>query len=149
MSIAEDTQVADAKPNRPPPAYSGVGEWVSTWLAPKLERDIKRTFQWCPQWWAHPEAVERLESLWRAWETLRLDPGTGMSTWWVDHADPMLAILCNPDVGPFGHCHGEHRSNRHPLEAAKLPDPWPLRPGPEPSQTSAFETAMGERDGNG
>ncbi|MGV0111135.1 DUF4913 domain-containing protein [Arthrobacter sp. CP30] len=32
-------------------------------------------------------AVSRLNALWRAWETLRLDPGTGMSDWWRIHAD--------------------------------------------------------------
>ncbi len=25
---------------------------------------------WCPQWWRPPKAVSRVESLWRAWETL-------------------------------------------------------------------------------
>ena len=41
-----------------------------------------------------------------------------MSTWWVDHADPQLAQLCNPDIGPFGHCHTTHGRDIAPLETA-------------------------------
>jgi hypothetical protein len=96
-------------------------------LCPNLEREIKRTFEWCPQWWDHPEAVQRIEALWRAWEVLRLDGGTGMSTWWVDHADPQLALLCNPDIGPFGHCHTTHGRDITPLRTTDPPDDWPLR----------------------
>jgi hypothetical protein len=58
---------------------------------------------WCPQWWRHPEAVSRLEALWRVWENLRLDGQTGMSVWWRDHADPHMARLMSTD-GPFQGC---------------------------------------------
>ena len=109
------------------PAYPDSATWVARWLCPNLEREIKRTFEWCPQWWDHPEAVQRLEALWRAWEVLRLDGGTGMSTWWVDHADPQLALLCNPDIGPFGHCHTTHGRDITPLRTTDPPDDWPLR----------------------
>ena len=46
---------------------------------------------WCPEWWRHAEAPSRLEALWRAWEHLRLDPATGMSVWFRDHADHHMA----------------------------------------------------------
>lgn len=55
---------------------------------------------WAADWWRYPEAVSRLEALWRAWEALRLDPATGMSVWWRDHADHHMAILFSSD-GPF------------------------------------------------
>ena len=42
----------------------------------------------------------RLEALWRAWEHLRLDPATGMSVWWRDHADHHMRVLMADD-GPF------------------------------------------------
>jgi len=109
----------------PQPAYPNSPTWVASWLCPNLEREIKRTFEWCPQWWDHPEAVQRLEALWRAWEILRLNGGTGMSTWWVDHADPHLSLLCNPDIGPFGHCHTTHGRDIAPLRATEPPDDWP------------------------
>ncbi|MGJ3192225.1 DUF4913 domain-containing protein [Paenarthrobacter sp. FR1] len=64
---------------------------------------------WCPQWWKHAEAISRFESLWRAWEYLRLDGTTGMSVRWRDYADHHMNELlssdgpfkgCNPDDGP-------------------------------------------------
>lgn len=42
---------------------------------------------WCPKWWAHPEAVNRIELLWRSWEELRHDAMMGMSIWFRDHFD--------------------------------------------------------------
>ncbi|WP_221186477.1 DUF4913 domain-containing protein [Terracoccus luteus] len=38
--------------------------------------------------------------MWRAWEALRLDPATGMSVWWRDHADHHMTVLFSPE-GPF------------------------------------------------
>jgi len=65
---------------------------------------------WCPEWWRHAEAIARLEALWRAWEHLRLDPATGMSVWFRDHADHHMGVLLSAD-GPFKGCkpdkHGE------------------------------------------
>lgn len=39
--------------------------------------------------------------MWRAWEHFRLDPTTGVSVWWRDHADPHMRILIS-STGPFG-----------------------------------------------
>jgi Domain of unknown function (DUF4913) len=119
------TTEAEGEEGPPEPGFSNCATWVAKWLCPNLEREIKRTFEWCPQWWDHPEAVQRLEALWRAWEFLRLEPGTGMSTWWVDHADAHLALLCNPDIGPFGHCHTTHGRDVATLRATEPPDDWP------------------------
>ena len=58
---------------------------------------------WCPQWWKHADAISRLEALWRAWEHLRLDPATGMSVWFRDHADPHMGVLLDSE-GPFKRC---------------------------------------------
>ena len=58
---SEDDPIA-----KPEPAYPNSATWVARWLCPNLEREIKRTFEWCPQWWDHPEAVQRIEALWRA-----------------------------------------------------------------------------------
>jgi hypothetical protein len=124
------------------PAYPDSATWVVRWLCPNLEREIKRTFEWCDQWWDHPEAVQRLEALWRAWEVLRLDGGTGMNTWWVDHADPQLAVLCNPDIGPFGHCHTTHGRDIAPLAATEPPADWALRPA-DPVYSATNPTVAG------
>jgi len=58
---------------------------------------------WCSQWWDHPEAVSRLEALWKAFEVLRRDPGTGAATWWRDYADPTMAALSDA-AGTFAKC---------------------------------------------
>ena len=52
------------------------------------------------RWWDYPEALARIDALWRAWEHLRLDGATGSSTWWIEHADHHLPILMSPE-GPF------------------------------------------------
>jgi hypothetical protein len=127
MSISDDwdiattpTSPADPQDTPPQPRYPDVEGWVAKHLLPTyLRQSGPRT--WCAQWWRHPEAVERLEALWRAWEALRLDPTTGISVWWRDHADHHLPILLSTD-GPFARC--AHRGHQD------LPDPLPTAPAP-------------------
>jgi hypothetical protein len=57
-------------------------------------------YRWAADWWNYPEALARLEAMWRAWEHLRLDGATGSSIWWIEHADHHKPILLNPE-GPF------------------------------------------------
>jgi len=78
---------------------------------------------WAAEWWRYAEAVSRLDSLWRAWEHLRLDASTGMSVWWRDHADHHMPILLDPD-GPFAGAEGE-------LNSSKRGEPLPYAPPPE------------------
>lgn len=61
------------------------------------------SWHWCSHWWDHPEAVSRLEALWKAFEVLRRDPGTGAATWWRDYADPTIAALSDA-AGTFAKC---------------------------------------------
>jgi Domain of unknown function (DUF4913) len=125
MSTPDDwdtTSPTRTEKDQPPPEprYSGLEAWVTGHLLPTyLRQSGPRT--WCPQWWRHPEALERLEALWRAWEALRLDATTGMSIWWRDHADHHLPILLSPD-GPFARCAA--RTHQKP------PDPLPTDPAP-------------------
>lgn len=58
---------------------------------------------WCPRWWLHPEAVNRIEALWRTWEQLRTDPMMGMSAWWRDHFDHHWDRLVGSG-GVFAYC---------------------------------------------
>jgi hypothetical protein len=135
-TIAHDETESGDEDEREP-FYPNSAAWVAQWLCTTLEREPKRTFDWCSSWWDHPEAVQRLEALWLAWEHLRLDPGDGMSTWWVDHADPHLAVLCNPDVGPFGQCHTAHRSDIAPLHSDPIPDNRAGEPVPAMTDTTS------------
>lgn len=81
--------------------YGSTDEFVREYLRYVYQRKIDcRTTFWSPRWWASAEAVARLEALWRAWEHLRLDPATGPSVWWRDHADPHMRSLMD-STGPF------------------------------------------------
>ena len=103
------------------PLYPSVEEWVQGVLALVFVRRATSTFRWCPQWWRHPEAIVRLEAMWRSWELLRLDPTTGMGVWFRDHADHQLPILTGP-AGPFADCdpdgHYDPEAPSLPVESA-------------------------------
>lgn len=88
--------------------YPNVAQFVAEQLAPVYRRDIdlagrSTTFTWCAQWWRHEEAVSRLTGLWRAWESLRTDPTTGLAVWWRDYADTAMRVLFD-EKGPFHGC---------------------------------------------
>jgi hypothetical protein len=78
---------------------------------------------WCREWWRHPEAIARLDALWRAWEYLRLDPATGMSVWLRDHCDFHMRVLLSGD-GPFKGCTPEKHGARplQPLASDPMPE---------------------------
>jgi hypothetical protein len=71
---------------------------------------------WCPEWWRHAEAISRLEALWRVCEHLRLDPATGMSVWFRDHADHHMAVLLDSE-GPFKRCSVDKGHSERQLDA--------------------------------
>lgn len=58
------------------------------------------SFRWSARWWQIPEALARIDALWRTWEHFRQDGATGSSVWWRDHADHHMPILLSPE-GPF------------------------------------------------
>jgi hypothetical protein len=103
--------------------YPDVVTFVTEQLVPMYRRPLGGpSVTWCPQWWRHAEAIARLEALWRAWEHLRLDPATGMSIWFRDHADHHMAVLLSSD-GPFRGCKPKEGHDE------RL-DPFPLEPPP-------------------
>lgn len=109
----------------PAPQFASCEGWVNGWLLPVWTRSLGgNDVTWCPQWWRHPEAVARLTALWLSWEQLRMEPGTGMSAWWRDHADHHLPVLLAErnvfkGCSPAGHTY-------YPLEP--LPS-WLAPPG--------------------
>lgn len=87
------------------PVFDSVVDFVTTYLSPILCRRLNRSVAlWCPSWWKHPEALTRLAVMWRAFEFLRHDEMLGLSTWWLEHADPHLRVLMDPELGPFVAC---------------------------------------------
>ena len=87
--------------------YGSLDEFVREFLILQYRREVspKGDFRWDPRWWMHPEAVARLDALWRAWEHFRNDGATGMSVWWRDHADHHMGVLLSA-AGPFGKTSG-------------------------------------------
>lgn len=93
----EDNQPA---PQPPKLVFGSAAEFFEKFLRMVYRRPVGHTLRWSAEWWRCDEAVVRIEALWRAWESLRLDPATGISVWFRDHADPHMAILLSPE-GPF------------------------------------------------
>ncbi len=110
----------------PEPVYPAVEDWVSEYFLPMFRRTLGGEYRWCGQWWQHGEAISRLTALWHAWEVLRLQPGTGIATWYHDHLDQQLPVLMG-SRGPFYQC--SETVHREPREAAATPAPgdwWDL-----------------------
>lgn len=108
---------------KPPPRlyYATVDDFVREFLCPTFRRPVGpgSPLRWSARWWESAEAIIRLDAIWRAWETLRLDAGTGLSVWLKDHADYHLAILMSP-TGPF----------RNSEDSAKITEPLPYEAPP-------------------
>jgi hypothetical protein len=128
----EDTPAGESESQRIPvePRYPDVETWVTNWLSPLLRRNTntKRAgveLAWCPQWWAHAEAIDRLESIWRAWEAARIsnDPAA-VAHWWTTIADPMLAVLLDADTGPFSNCRRDGHHELPALTVQESPHGW-------------------------
>lgn len=105
--LALDTPASGDEGDADEPAeryFADLMTFVTSYLAPMYRRSLSGSgTTWCPEWWNHAEGIARLEALWRAWEFLRLDPHTGMSVWFRDHADHHMGVLLNAD-GPFKGC---------------------------------------------
>jgi hypothetical protein len=111
---------ADGKAEAEPELkFHTVEQWVTGLFLPLFSWRVDgQRWYWCEQWWAHAEAIWRLELLWRGWEAARWQP-TGMSAWSME-LDHHVRELCG-DEGPFRQCRvGERdRAARHvELEAA-------------------------------
>lgn len=114
-----------AKAVEPTLYFGSVDEFLREYLRIVYRRPINgRNRVWAARWWDYPEAVIRLEALWRAWEHLRLDPTTGMSVWWRDHADHHMAVLMDPD-GPFAAAKADADEN-----VARRGEPLPYQAPP-------------------
>ncbi|HEY0617555.1 MAG TPA: DUF4913 domain-containing protein [Kribbella sp.] len=100
--------------------YPHVAAFVGDKLIYLYSRRLGQQFVWCPEWFRHAEALSRLDAIWRAWENLRLDPATGISVWWRDHADPQMSALLDPD-GPFAACRGQH--SEYPIAPLPVEQP--------------------------
>ncbi len=113
------TPVADV----PEPVYTALEDWLTGYFLPMFRRTLGGEYRWCHQWWQHGEAISRLTCLWHAWEVLRLQPGTGIATWYRDHLDHQLPILMGAR-GPFYQCSETAHREPHQADAAPAPGDW-------------------------
>jgi len=106
--------------------YDSAIEFFVELLAPSYVRDVNEGAElaWCPEWYKHPEALIRMESIWRAWEHLRLEPALGVSTWWLNHADPHMRVLMDKE-GPFKKCAYDGHKPPRTAALASLPHAEP------------------------
>src|SRR5664280_1675862 len=66
-ALADSLAPPPAPPTPQPPQYT-LTEWVEHIYANTFIRRLGQTQRWCASWWAHAEAIVRLEALWRTWE---------------------------------------------------------------------------------
>ena len=119
----EPNQAASAPQGSPQPVYDNVEAWTNGYFVQVYSRVTGGQWRWCAQWWRHAEAIIRLEALWRTWETMRLDPDTGMATWLRDYLDPQLTALLSP-TGPFASCSADRHTEPKPLPTLLADDGW-------------------------
>jgi hypothetical protein len=105
------------------PVYYALEDWLTEYFLPMFRRTLGGEYRWCHQWWQHGEAISRLTALWHAWEVLRLQPGTGIATWYRDHLDHQLPILLGAR-GPFYQCNETTHREPHQAEITPAPDNW-------------------------
>jgi len=106
--------------------YNSVYEFYEGIVAPILRDrhiDPRSGLRWCKRWWDYPEAMMRLDALWRSYEHLRQDPATGISVWFRDHFDVHMAVLTSQH-GPFGKSRdvaerGDYPPYEQPPDAAR------------------------------
>jgi hypothetical protein len=131
-AIPGDTTAGDGSPDgqdaapgtdAPEPVYTALEDWLTGYFLPMFRRTLGGEHRWCHQWWQHGEAISRLTSLWHAWEVLRLQPGTGIATWYRDHLDHQLPILMGAR-GPFYQCSETTHREPHEADAAPAPADW-------------------------
>jgi hypothetical protein len=88
---------------------------------------------WCPEWWKHPEAVERLFALWTARTQAYANDEdlAAVSSWWAYHWDHHAPILFDTRTGPFrncdkalGHLHDDGGTRTPVVEAVRPPIGW-------------------------
>lgn len=120
VDVATGEVTAEAAPEAPRLVYGNCAEFFDGFLRRIYVRSINgRETHWSPRWWESAEAVYRIDAMWRAWESLRLDAALGASTWLRDHMDYHMAVLTS-SAGPFGHL-----DDRYSAKAGGLPHEEP------------------------
>jgi len=115
---------ADEGEEKEPPRFATVELFVEQFVLPNwTHMYVDDRVRWCRKWWAHAEALSRLEALWEAFEVMRLQPAPSFSTWLRDHFDAHMRVLTDPE-GVFWDCDADRDEHTaHPQ--------WPSDPAPQ------------------
>jgi len=126
-------------PYTPTLFFGGVEEFVRCWLrfAWQHRVDAHACF-WAPDWWRFDEAAARLTVLWNGWESCRMESGTALSAWWINHLDPHMAQLTS-EHGPFREYYDVLTEHPH--------DPLPIAPLPQGHVLAHLEPHLAHLDG--
>lgn len=119
---SEHADQSDEQPTRTA-RFATLAEFVE-WLATVWEQKISSQSgpMWCSRWFEHPEAVLRLEAMWRSFEAARADPLNGMATWLRDIADHHMSQLTS-GTSPFRRCKDNgHTAPTLEVTTAPVPD---------------------------
>jgi hypothetical protein len=117
---------SSAQPSAPAleftPQFPDLESWVNGFFVLTFARPGCEV-SWCERWWDHPEAVLRLDALWRTWEAAALDPVRGVADWLRDYLDPGLLMLLSP-AGPFAGCREGTHAGPSALPVSPAPPRW-------------------------
>ncbi|WP_267421160.1 MULTISPECIES: DUF4913 domain-containing protein [unclassified Curtobacterium] len=131
----EDPAAAPPRKPKPDPREAFL-QWVSEQIGQveAYQQPIAQKSAWCPEWWKHPEVVQRLYVAWKAYqqavERMSEDKGA-KSAWWVQHWDHHARILFDKQHGPFRACNqaghlADNDGRPLPIVVELPPDEAPL-----------------------
>ncbi|MCE0459609.1 DUF4913 domain-containing protein [Curtobacterium flaccumfaciens] len=111
---ADPTTGASKQKRKSPPTAAEQRAAFIKWVQLQLSRveaygqPVRKQAQWCPEWWKHPEVVQRLYVSWRGYlKAAKLQAegdGLAKSAWWVQHWDHHARIIFDEQYGPFRAC---------------------------------------------
>jgi len=119
----DDDAVRRVQDDEIPERFCDVEDFVAHFMSVVIERRLGGGRLWCAKWWKHPEAVNRLWALWRAYEAFRAQGGTALSAWWIYHVDSHLSVVMG-ESGPFWRCRKGHQDGLTPLPNLPAPEGW-------------------------
>ena len=106
------------------PRYDSLAGFVGGLIEPVYVADRlgRGSFRWCWSWTSHPEAVARLDALWRAYEYLSLDDYPNVADWWST-VDEHLGVLCDQH-GTFSACKDGAQAQTEPQHSRHYRAEW-------------------------
>ncbi|MDR0488801.1 MAG: DUF4913 domain-containing protein [Propionibacteriaceae bacterium] len=107
----------------PPPMHETLNqfvEWLASWYVRKVDG---RNSMWTSRWFDSAEVVIRMEAMWRAFESARLESGPAMSIWLKEHVDYHMTLILAPE-GPlyaYGYNYSDQVTQGEPLPVIAPP----------------------------